>query len=93
MGSSSPDMPQPPALLKVIATTLAELAEGAEHFGVALCVDADVAARHLAELQQIDRLAQSSREMALVLAAADPAQAVADIRLGDLRQKLEQAHA
>lgn len=89
--SSSP--PHPPALLARMADELAMLAEGSERFGIALCSDPDVAGRYLVELQQIDRLAQSLREMATVLHASDPIAAVSAIRLGNLRLALEQAVA
>lgn len=85
--------PHSPALLGGIAAHLASFAEDAEAFGIVLCSDADVAARYLVQLQQIDRLAQSLREMAGVLGAADPQAAVADIRLGELRLSLEKACA
>lgn len=80
-----------PALLARIADQMAALAEGSEQFGIVLCSDADVAGRYLGQLQQIDRLAQSLREMATVLRAGDPAEAVSGIRLGDLRLALEAA--
>jgi hypothetical protein len=83
--------PHSPALLGGIAERLATLAQDAEAFGIVLCSDADVAARHLVELQQIDRLAQSLREVAGVLSAADPEAAVAAIRLAELRLALEEA--
>lgn len=85
--------PHAPALLEGIAAQLASYAEDAEAFGIVLCSDIDVATRHLVQLQQIDRLAQSLREMASVLVAQDPGAAVAAIRLGDLRDVLEQAGA
>lgn len=85
--------PHSSALLTGIATRLADLAEDAEDFGVALCSDVDVAGRFLVQLQQIDRLAQSLREMARVLAAHDPDVAVAEICLGELRGALEEAGA
>ncbi len=85
--------PHSPALLAGIAETLATLAGDAEAFGMVLCSDADVAGRHLVALQQIDRLAQSLREIADVLAAPEPSAAVAAIRLGDLRSVLVQAAA
>lgn len=88
-----PGAPHSPALLGSIAAHLASLAEDAETFGIVLCSDADVAGRFLMQLQQIDRLVQSLREMAGVLAADDPHCAVAAIRLGDLRKALEQAGA
>lgn len=85
--------PHSPALLCGIAARLAALAEEAEQFGLVLCSDADVAGRYLVQLQQIDRLAQSLREVAVVLAASDPAAAVANIRLGELRVALEESVA
>lgn len=90
---SLPGAPHSPLLLSGIAAQMAALATEAEKFGVVLCCDADVASRYLVQLQQIDRLAQSLREMAEVLRAADPATAVAAIRLGDLRLALEDADA
>lgn len=84
-----PGAPHAPALLAGIAERMAALAEDAEQFGVVLCCDADVASRYLVQLQQIDRLAQSLREMAAVLYADDPKAAVSAIRLGDLRILLE----
>jgi purine-binding chemotaxis protein CheW len=54
---------------------------------------ADIVSIEPGTLQQIDRLAQSLREMANVLAAEDPDSAVAAIRLGELRQMLERADA
>ena len=82
-----------PALLAGIAARLGAFAEDAEAFGIVLCSDYDVATRYLVQLQQIDRLAQSLREMANVLAAEEPAAAVAAIRLGDLRDLLEATDA
>jgi ABC-type transporter Mla subunit MlaD len=85
--------PHSPALLAGIAAQLAMLAEESEQLGTALCSDAVVASSYLVQLQQIDRLAQSLREMASVLAARDPAVAVAGIRLGELRMALDQIDA
>jgi hypothetical protein len=83
--------PHSSALLGTIAARLATLAEDAEAFGIVLCSDGDVAARYLVQLQQIDRLAQSLRELAGVLSATDPEAAVSEIRLGELRLALEEA--
>lgn len=83
--------PHSAALLGLIAAQLASLAEQSEQFGMVLCSDAVVAGSYLVQLQQIDRLAQSLREMAVVLTAQDPAEAVAGIRLGTLRLALEGA--
>lgn len=88
---AAPTAPPSPALLKGIAAQLALLAEDSEKFGMVLCSDPDVAGRYLVQLQQIDRLAQSLREMAVVLTAANAAAAVSAIRLGDLRSSLEAA--
>lgn len=85
--------PHSPALLAGIAAQLADLAEESEQFGLVLCSDAAVAGRYLVQLQQIDKLAQSLREIATVLCAPDPDMAVASIRLGELRIALEQAGA
>lgn len=87
---STPHSPAPhsPTLLAGIAAQLAALAEESEEFGTVLCSDAAVAGRYLVQLQQIDKLAQSLREMAGVLAAPDPEAAVAGIRLGELRLAL-----
>ena len=83
--------PHSPALLGGIAARLAMLAEESEQFGLVLCSDGEVAGRYLVQLQQIDRLSQSLREVAVVLAANDPDAAVANIRLGELRMALEES--
>jgi len=85
--------PHSPALLAGIAAQLATFAEDAEAFGIVLCSDYDVATRYLVQLQQIDRLAQSLREMANVLVAEEPDAAVEAIRLGELRHALEAVDA
>lgn len=86
---------RPPShqLMLEIAATLGALAHEAEDFGLALCGDVDVAARYLVQLQQIDRISQSLRELARVLEASDPREAVAGIVLGELRIRLEKALA
>ena len=81
--------PHSPGLLGGIADQLSDLALEAEDFGLVLCSDAAVAGRYLVQLQQIDRLAQSLRELARVLSAHDPDAAVASICLGSLRADLE----
>ena len=83
--------PHSAALLASIAARLAALAEEAEQFGLVLCSDAEVAGHYLVQLQQVDRLSQSLREIGSVLTASDPVAAVSGIRLGDLRTALEQA--
>lgn len=81
--------PHAPALLGGIAAQLSDLALEAEDFGLVLCSDAAVAGRYLVQLQQIDRLSQSLRELARVLSSGDPEAAVAAICLGSLRAELE----
>lgn len=88
---SSPGAPHSPALLAAVAGLLTTLSEEAEHFGLVLCSDAEVAGRYLVQLQQIDRLAQCLRETARLLVASDPDAAVAQICLGEMRSALEQA--
>ena len=93
VSAASHGAPHSPALLSAIAARLAMLAQGSEDFGIVLCSDPGVAGRYLVQLQQIDRLAQSLREVAAVLCAENPAAAVAAIRLGELRETLEAADA
>jgi len=76
-----------------IADALGLLARDTEAMGVALCSDVEVAGRHMEQLQAIDRISQSLRELAHVLAAGDPQAAISEIRLGDLRAALEEACA
>lgn len=80
-------------LLQALAQTLGDLAIETEGFGVVLCSDADIAARHLDQLQKIDRIAQSLREVQRILETTNPEAAVDDVRLGELRSYLEQARA
>lgn len=89
----SEPLPAPRDLWLAISGTLGDLAREAEDFGMALCGDPEVATRYLVQLQQIDRIAQSLREVARVLAADDPRAAVNGICLGDLRSALERADA
>lgn len=85
--------PPPPRLQQAIAEILAQLAAEAEEFGVVLCMDPDFAGRYLQQLQHIDRIAQSLRELAEILSASDPKAAVDVVRLGALRALLEKALA
>jgi hypothetical protein len=83
--------PPPPRLQQAIAEILAQLAAEAEEFGVVLCMDPDFAGRYLQQLQHIDRIAQSLRELTEILSASDPHAAVNAVRLGALRNVLEKA--
>lgn len=86
-------VPPSPQLQQAISAVLAKLAEDAEGFGVVLCTDPAITARYLEQLQQIDRHAQSLRELATILSAASPESAVGGVRLGELRADLERACA
>ncbi|KPP96326.1 hypothetical protein [Erythrobacter sp. HL-111] len=81
--------PFPRAIQPAIADSLRLLAIDTEGMGLALCSDPAVAARHMEQLQAIDRISQSLRELARVLAASDPEAAIGSICLGDLREALE----
>ncbi|QIQ86613.1 hypothetical protein [Erythrobacter sp.] len=83
----------PQGIHPAIAQSLGALASDTEGMGLALCSDPDIAARHMEQLQAIDRISQSLRELARVLAASDPEAAVGEICLGDLRAALEEACA
>jgi hypothetical protein len=83
--------PPSPRLQQAIAGILAQLALEAEEFGVVLCMDPDFAGRYLQQLQHIDRIAQSLRELAEILSASDPQAAVNAVRLGALRSELVRA--
>jgi hypothetical protein len=76
-----------------MAGILAQLAMEAEEFGVVLCMDPDFAGRYLQQLQNIDRIAQSLRELAGILSASNPQAAIEAVRLGALRAVLEKALA
>jgi len=82
-----------PGIYPAIAASLGALARDTEGMGIALCSDPEVAARHMEQLQAIDRISQSLREVSRVLAASDPEAAIGDICLGDLRETLEKASA
>lgn len=85
--------PPPPRLQQAIAAILAQLSVEAEEFGVVLCMDPEFAGRYLEQLQHIDRIAQTLRELAEILSASDPQAAVNAVRLGALRAVLERALA
>lgn len=83
----------PLRLQQAIAGVLGKLAQDAEGFGVVLCADPAITVRYLEQLQQIDRHAQSLRELATILDSTMPEAAVERVRLGDLREELERACA
>ncbi|NJO36045.1 MAG: hypothetical protein HC869_26265 [Rhodospirillales bacterium] len=72
---------------------IAWLANDAEGFGVVLCTDPAIMAQYLEQLQQIDRHAQTLRELAEIMRANRPEAAIGAVRLGALRSELEEAIA
>lgn len=85
--------PPSPALQRALAGIMSRLAEDAEGFGVVLCADPAITMRYLEQLQQIDRHAQTLRELADIMRAPQPDAAVGAVRLGELRGELERAVA
>ncbi|QQN73362.1 hypothetical protein [Croceicoccus sp. YJ47] len=62
-----------------------------EALGALLCADADIAARHAHSLQDVDRIAQVARQLATVLDAEHPSDAVELIGIDALRHQLQEA--
>ncbi|TIX49074.1 hypothetical protein [Alteraurantiacibacter aquimixticola] len=75
-------------LLSGVAEVLAELAGDIEQMGETLCADPAVTSTHLDQLQGIDLVAQTARQLAHLLDSDSPADALADIRLEALRNRL-----
>jgi hypothetical protein len=75
-----------------IAVVLEELALEVEDLGGRLCTDMDVAARHMDVLQAIDLIAQKQRSLARLLEADCPIQAIEQIGLDVLRDRLRMFH-
>ncbi|MCW1383031.1 hypothetical protein OLX02_09365 [Novosphingobium sp. KCTC 2891] len=71
-----------------IAVVLEELAQEVEALGAALCVDMDVAMRHMDTLQSIDLIAQKQRSLAALLDADCPAEQVEKIAIDTLRERM-----
>lgn len=85
--------PPSPGLQQAIAGIMSRLASDAEGFGVVLCTDPAITTRYLEQLQQIDRHAQTLRELAEIMRAHQPEAAIDAVRLGDLRGELARAVA
>lgn len=75
-----------------IAVVLEELALEVEDLGGRLCTDMDIAARHMDVLQAIDLIAQKQRSLARLLEADCPIQAIEQIGLDVLRDRLRMFH-
>lgn len=75
-----------------IAVVLEELALEVEDLGGRLCTDMEIAARHMDVLQAIDLIAQKQRSLARLLEADCPIQAIEQIGLDVLRDRLRMFH-
>lgn len=78
-------------LLKAAASSLETIAREVEEMGAVLASDHDIVARHIGSLQSLDRWSQHLSQLALVIAAEDPADAADKVTLGDLRDQLRDA--
>lgn len=78
-------------LFLAAAARLRSIAIQAEDLGAELCGDPDVVTRHLTALQTIDWLAQNISQIAAVISAEDPASAVDNVQLAELKELLRQA--
>ena len=79
-------------LIKGTADALQELSLEVEGLGAALCADPGVAERFLDQLQGVDRIAQSLDQLAQVLRAPVPEDAIDTVRVGELQTQLRLAH-
>ncbi|MEM7689769.1 MAG: hypothetical protein AAF291_12175 [Pseudomonadota bacterium] len=78
-------------LMRGTAEALDGLSREVEGLGAALCADPGVADRFLDQLQGIDRIAQSLEQLACVLRATVPEEAIDEVRIGDLQAHLQSA--
>lgn len=79
-------------LINATAEALAGLSREVEGLGAALCADPAIAERFLDQLQGVDRVAQSLEQIANVLRAPVPEEAIKDVRVGKLQDHLRGAH-
>lgn len=71
-----------------IAVVLEELAEEVEALGASLCIDMDIAIKHMDKLQAIDLIAQKQRSLGRLLVAERPAEEVERIAIDVLRDRM-----
>jgi CheY-like chemotaxis protein len=71
-----------------IAVVLEELSQEVEALGAALCVDMDIAMRHVDTLQAIDLIAQKQRSLAALLEADCPEAQIERIAIDTLRERM-----
>lgn len=89
-GPSPPSSPPPAhiaAHLTTVADVLCELSGEIEGLGALLCTDAEIIARHVAQLQSIDLIAQKQRWLATMLRADCPLSAVDTIGVEALAER------
>lgn len=79
-------------LMHGTADALDGLSRDVEDLGAALCEDPVLVERYLDQLQGVDRIAQSLEQLARVLRAPVPEDAIAEVRVGDLQTRLRLAH-
>ena len=79
-------------LMHGTADALDSLSRDVEGLGAALCADPAIAERYLDQLQGVDRIAQSLEQLAGVLRADVPEDAISSVRMGDLQAHLQSAH-
>ena len=75
-------------LLGGVAEILEELAGEVECLGESLCADPDVIVRHMDQLQGIDLIAQTARQLGMLVGSGNPTAALDDVRLEALRHRL-----
>ena len=71
--------------LQRVSEVLLELSSEIEQLGAVLCEDSEICERHAALLQQIDRIAQTQRGLADIVAAPNPELAIDAVNLDRLR--------
>jgi hypothetical protein len=71
-----------------IAVVLEEMSQEVEALGASLCLDMDIAMRHIDTLQAIDLIAQKQRSLAALLEADCPEAGVEKIAIDTLRERM-----
>jgi CheY-like chemotaxis protein len=71
-----------------IAVVLEELSQDVEALGGKLCVDMDIAMRHMDTLQAIDLIAQKQRSLASLLNSDCPEAGIEQIAIDTLRDRM-----
>lgn len=81
-------------LMNGTADALFGLSLDVEGLGEALCADPAVAERFMDQLQMVDLIAQTLEQLAQVLSAQAPEEAIQQVRVADLQTLLQNsAHA